>query len=170
MTTTCCPWLVWEAVRRRAQVITQDQSSVPAKLENPREEASTQELIQSWLSFSVRSVLGPGVFPFGGESTGPVRRGRGRLTVGGWDRGALVFHFKTGIPSTNSVQPTQPAGQGSRRGRHVPAPFGGTSGAGSPTEQETARAPTRELEGTEVFARVLGLRVVVRAATSVLAL
>ena len=30
------------------------------------------------------------------------------------------------------------------RGRHVPAPFGGTSGAGA---QETARAPTRRLEG-----------------------
>ena len=45
--------------------------------------ASAQELIQSWLSFPVRSVLGPGVFPFGGPSTRPVRRGLGRLTVGG---------------------------------------------------------------------------------------
>ena len=58
--------------------------------------ASTQELFQSWPSF-------------------PVRRGLGRLAVRGRtsarDRGAL--HFKTVIPSTNSVRPTQPAGQGS---------------------------------------------------------
>ena len=52
--------------RRRDHVITQIRHTCQQSWEIPEKGASTQELIQSWLSFSVRSV-GPGswCFPFG---------------------------------------------------------------------------------------------------------
>ena len=127
---------------------------------NGTQGAATQELIQSRLSFSVRSVLVPGVFlslnRITAERSWALYRTRQVKRPRSWHTGV---HFEAGTFQSNSVKPTQPAGQGSRRGRHVPAPFGGTSGARSSTEQETARAPSRELEGASIHRqRVLLLR------------
>ena len=56
------PGISWKTERGSGN--NPDPSSVPGKREICEKWASTQELIQSWLSFSVRSVLGPGVFSF----------------------------------------------------------------------------------------------------------
>ena len=61
LTTSGCPWLVWEAVKRRAQEITQIRQACQQSWKIREKRASIRELIQSWLSFS-------GVFPFGGPS------------------------------------------------------------------------------------------------------
>ena len=56
----------------RIEVISQISQACQQRWEIREKRASTQELFQSWLLFSVRSVLGPGVFTFGGPLTGEV--------------------------------------------------------------------------------------------------
>ena len=91
LTTTCCPRLVWEIRETTSSGNNPDQSSVPGKLGNPREEGINPRTDP--VLAVVFGAVGPGpwCFSFGSPSTGQVRRSLGRLTVRG--------RFKTGIPS-----------------------------------------------------------------------
>ena len=100
------------------QVITRIRQACQQSWEIREKGASTPELIQSWLSFSVRSVLGPGVFPLGRRLTritaercwAPDRMWQVKRPRS-WRAGV---HFKAGT----SLQPTQASP--TRASRFVP--------------------------------------------------